>query len=144
MAQTQSIADLSQAIAHHTSLLTKYFSDNNLPSPSFAANAPVNLNLPPDLEQSRNIVIAATQDLHDILLGPRELLFAHTHNLLLPLHFIQEYGIAKLVPVDGAVGYEEVAEKMGLDEDRVKRILRLGIARRVFMEPEEGKTLFRG
>lgn len=136
----QSISDLSQAIAHHTNLLNKYFADHNLPAPTFAANAPVDYNIPPELEQSRNVVIAATQELHDVLLGPRELLFAHTHNLLLPLHFIHEYKIAKLVPVEGSVGYEELAEKVGLDADRVRRILRLGIARRVFMELEEGTS----
>lgn len=135
-----SIADLSSTIAHHTSLLNTYFAENNLPAPTFAGTAPVDLNLPPELEQSRNIVLAATQDLHDLLLGPRELLFAHTHNLLLPLQLIHDYKLASLVPLDASISYAELAEKADLDVDRLTRILRLGIARRVFVEEEPGRV----
>ncbi|KAH7409862.1 putative O-methyltransferase [Phaeosphaeria sp. MPI-PUGE-AT-0046c] len=134
-----SIAELSQTIAHHTKLLDAHFAEHGLPAPTFAASAPVDLDLPLALEHSRNVVLAATQDLHDLLLGPRELLFAHTHNLLLPLHFIHKYKIASHVPLDAAVSYADLAEKADLDEDRLTRILRLGIARRVFVEPEAGR-----
>ena len=78
MAAVQShIATLAAAIAENTQRIDKYLEDNDLPHPGFDADAPADLGLPPELEQARVAVLQATQELNDLLQGPRELLFNH-------------------------------------------------------------------
>jgi hypothetical protein len=71
------IAELAATVAQHTQAIDTYLAENNLPYPSFDADGPADLGLPPDLELSRAIVLQASQELNDLLQGPRELLFNH-------------------------------------------------------------------
>jgi hypothetical protein len=71
------IAELSEAIATHSRMVDDYLSKNSLPQPSFDADGPVDFNLPPEIEESRAKVLAATQELNDLLQGPRNLIFNH-------------------------------------------------------------------
>jgi hypothetical protein len=71
------IAKLAAVVASHTKQIDDYLAEKALPEPSFDANGPVDLQLPPQLEQARAIVLQATQELNDLLQGPRELLFNH-------------------------------------------------------------------
>jgi hypothetical protein len=71
------IADLSSTIAHHTALIDKYLAANQLSQPSFASDGPVTLGLTDELEQSRNVVVQATQELNELMIGPREIVFGH-------------------------------------------------------------------
>lgn len=71
------IAELSCTVAEHTQIIDQYLADNGLPYPSFDANGPVSLGLPKNIEQSRAIVLEASQELNDLLQGPRDLLFNH-------------------------------------------------------------------
>lgn len=79
MASPQSrIAELAATVATHTNRIDNYLSEKGLPYPSFEADGPSNLNLPPDIEKSRGVVLEASQELNDLLQGPRELIFNHT------------------------------------------------------------------
>jgi hypothetical protein len=71
------IADCAAMVARHTQRIDDYLSKQSLPHPSFDTNAPVDLSLTPELEQSRIIVLQATQELNDLLQGPRDLVFNH-------------------------------------------------------------------
>lgn len=77
------IAELAAVVASHTKQIDDYLTQNGLPQPSFDANGPAELQLPPNLEQARAVVIQASQELNDLLKGPRELLFDHHVCLLL-------------------------------------------------------------
>lgn len=78
MASSQSrIAELATTVAHHTQQVDSYLAEKGLPYPSFESDGPVDLALPPDIEESRNIVLQASQELNDLLQGPRDLLFNH-------------------------------------------------------------------
>ena len=44
---------------------------------SFETDGPVTLSLSPEVEQSRMIILQASQELNDLLQGPRDLLFNH-------------------------------------------------------------------
>jgi hypothetical protein len=132
------IAQLSSTIAHHTHLIDAYLADHNLPYPSFDAAAPVELGLPSDLEASRNIVLSATQELNDLLQGPRALLSNHQHHDLVPLHLISRFDVANKVPVDGEIPFSELAKEVGVSEGPLKQVLRMGIAQRIFTEPRPG------
>lgn len=83
MASSQSrIRELSEAIATHSRIVDDHLSENNLPQPSFDADGPSDLSLPPAIEESRGKVLTATQELNDLLQGPRNLLFNHEVQLL--------------------------------------------------------------
>lgn len=69
------IAELASAVAQHTQRVDSYLTENNLPQPSFDANGPVHLRLPADIEKSRIAALQASQELNDLLRGPRELIF---------------------------------------------------------------------
>lgn len=71
------VAELAAVVASHTKQIDDYLAEKGLPQPSFDANGPADLQLPPQLEQSRAVVLQATQELNDLLQGPRELLFNH-------------------------------------------------------------------
>jgi hypothetical protein len=78
MASSQSrIADLAAMVAIHTQRIDDYLSKKSLPYPSFNTDAPVGLSLSPELEESRIIVLKATQELNDLLQGPKDLVFNH-------------------------------------------------------------------
>ena len=78
MASSQSrIAELATAVAYHTQQVDSYLAEQGLPCPSFESDGPVDLALPPNIEESRNIVLEASQELNDLLQGPRDLLFNH-------------------------------------------------------------------
>ncbi|KAI8944399.1 putative O-methyltransferase [Xylaria longipes] len=132
------IAQLASTIATHTQQIDEYLAQNSLPYPSFEADGPVDLGLPPHLEQLRSAVLEATQELNDLLLGPRDLLSNHHHNQLLYLKLISCFDIAKKVPVDGEITYKDLAASVGIQEAALCRILRLGIAHRVFQELQPG------
>ncbi|KAL6704153.1 hypothetical protein ACN47E_008713 [Coniothyrium glycines] len=139
MASTPSrIAELAAAVASHTKQIDEYLAEKGLPQPSFAADGPADLQLPPPLEQARAVVLQATQELNDLLQGPRELLFNHHHNRLVYLKLISHFDIAKKVPVDGEVSFAALAKDVGIEHGALARVLRLGIAYRVFCEPRPG------
>ncbi|KAI8629700.1 putative O-methyltransferase [Xylariaceae sp. FL1651] len=139
MAASQSrIAQLASTVAAYTQQIDDYLNQNSLQHPSFEADGPSDLGLPPHLEQLRGAVLEATQELNDLLQGPRDLLFNHQHNQLLYLKLISRFDIAKKVPAYGEITYGDLAARVGVDEAALCRILRLGIAHRVFREPRPG------
>ncbi|KAJ3578752.1 hypothetical protein NPX13_g1815 [Xylaria arbuscula] len=139
MATSQShIAQLASTVAAYTQQIDDYLTTHSIPHPSFDANGPVNLRLPPDLEQLLTALLDATQELNDLLQGPRDLLFNHHHNRLLYLKLISHFEIAKKVPIDGEISFGDLAANVGVNEAALTRILRLGIAHRVFREPRPG------
>jgi hypothetical protein len=71
------IAELASAVAMHTQRIDRYLAENGLPYPSFDADGPVDLRLPSDIEQSRITALRASQELNDLLHGPRDLVFNH-------------------------------------------------------------------
>ena len=60
------------------------------------------------------------------------------HNQLAYLKFISRFDIAKRVPIDGDITFKNLAATIGVNEGAAARILRLGIAYRIFREPRPG------
>lgn len=78
MASSQSrIAELATTAAHHTQRVDNYLAEKGLPHPSFEVDGPIDLGLPPEIEESRARVLEASQELNDLLQEPRDLLFNH-------------------------------------------------------------------
>ncbi|KAI1205456.1 putative O-methyltransferase [Annulohypoxylon truncatum] len=140
MSSTQSrIAELAATVATHTNRIDSYLSKKGLPYPSFGADGPSDLNLPPEIEQSRRAVLEASQELNDLLQGPRNLL--SNHEVSQPATLSEAnlaLWLAHEVPLDGEITYEDLAASAGVDCAALRRVLRFGIASRVFREPRPG------
>jgi hypothetical protein len=138
---TSVMVDLAATITRETQKLNKYMKDNNLPPISFDVSSPLNFpKLSDEAKRSRDIVMQATNDLCDLVTGPRESIrwMSWAHNKSLSLHAIYHYRMAEAVPVHGTATFKEISEKTGLDETNVKRFLRHAMTSRIFKEVEPG------
>lgn len=73
MASTSRITELAKLIAEKTAILESYFQTNGIPKPSFDINGPQHISIPPqvkDVAAAHADVLAATRDLHTLMLGP--------------------------------------------------------------------------
>ncbi|KAF6228460.1 hypothetical protein HO133_008190 [Letharia lupina] len=118
--------------AVHESLVKETF-----PFPSFEANA--SGSLPEGLLENQDAVLDATAELHDLFLGPLNLLFRHGgHNNMLCLQAITRFDIAKKFTVGEQVSYAHLSKSTGLNEQLLRRLLRHAMMMRVFSEPTKG------
>lgn len=60
------------------------------------------------------------------------------HNNMTCIQAICRLRIASMVPAGGKISYGELAQKTGLNEVALKRLLRHAITQRIFCEPEPG------
>lgn len=58
--------------------------------------------------------------------------------MLVYLKLISRFDLANKVPVDGEITFTDLAATIGIDHAALARVLRLGIAYRVFKEPRPG------
>jgi hypothetical protein len=77
MSSQSRIAELAAIVSEQTARIDNFLAEQRLPYPSFEADGPTELNLSPELEHARVMVLQATQELNDLLQGPRDLLFNH-------------------------------------------------------------------
>jgi hypothetical protein len=62
MASRQSlIAELANTVSQHTQRVDDHLAEKGLPYPSFEADGPLDLGLPLEIEESREIVLQASQ-----------------------------------------------------------------------------------
>lgn len=54
------------------------------------------------------------------------------------LRFISHFKLAEYVPLDDRISFKDLAEKAGVDERRIKPILRQAMTNNLFREPEAG------
>jgi len=78
------IEELVSIISSNASKIDQFLLSEGKPTPSFDADAPKKLDLSQALEQSRTLVLEATTELNELLLGPKELLLSNvvSHFLL--------------------------------------------------------------
>lgn len=75
MASLDRLTSLSNEIAKNTKILTEYLSSKDLEAPSFDVNGLTEFPISPNDEvpfKARLELIAATKELHDLTLGPKE------------------------------------------------------------------------
>lgn len=80
---------LASTVTEQASRLAKYLEENNLPNPSFAADGPPSLPIPPwsELRAAQQALYSAAQDLAILAIGPVEYLrwqAAHVGNPVTP------------------------------------------------------------
>ncbi|KAL7621325.1 hypothetical protein AAE478_008646 [Parahypoxylon ruwenzoriense] len=132
---------LAQKISAETEKVETYFREKGIPVPSFDVDSPSDFSkMPDDISRSRREVIHATQELHDLMVGPRESVrwmawdFMGTQSLQL----INHYGIAELVPIEGTITLSQLQAKTPLDPINLTRVLRYAMTNHLFQEPKPG------
>lgn len=69
------IVQLSSAIQKNVETIDSWFQANELPSPSFDVDYPENLS--EDIQQARDAVLIAADELMDLMLGARQIAEGH-------------------------------------------------------------------
>ncbi|EDO00422.1 hypothetical protein SS1G_14292 [Sclerotinia sclerotiorum 1980 UF-70] len=126
---------LADIISTSVTKLNKVLSEQHAAPPSFHEDAPI--SLPKEASEFQDAIIDATMELHDLLLDPLTLIYKHNgHNNPVCLQAIARFEIARMIPAGGHISFADVAQKTGLDEQIITRILRHAITMRVFDEPQ--------
>ena len=137
--QGPSILGLAQNILELTQDMTKYFQADNLAAPTFALDS----QDPPDTPEYRGLhatLKTSLEDLQRLIDGPRKWLraFCCTGYDLGALQVALDFAFFQLVPADGYITLEDLAEKAGLDLDRTSRVIRQLMTYRFFEELRPG------
>lgn len=137
--QNLSILALAEDILEQTKGITKYLQANNLTAPTFALNSPD----PPETPEYRelhNSLKTSLEDLQRLVDGPRRWLraFCCTGYDLGALQVALDFQFFTLIPAEGDISLEELAQKVGLDLDRVSRIIHQLMTYRFFHEHSPG------
>jgi hypothetical protein len=74
MPSSTRIAKLAQLIQASTDKVDSYLQTEGLKTPSFDIDAPAKLELPADIEQAREAILDGTDELHRLILGPKQYL----------------------------------------------------------------------
>ena len=77
MSSAPTISELAAIIADNTAIVNGYLNANNLPTPSFEVDGPAVIPIPSheaSILAAQENVIASTQELHNLMKGPTEML----------------------------------------------------------------------
>jgi hypothetical protein len=156
---TPRIVQLAQTIASSTRLINEHLRSNGLPEPSFSPEAPIDAfgSSTPDVQTAKNCVLEAAIELRQLLEGPVKALLPEvflpqlfkqlakvpaddsTQSNFAPLAAIYRFKIASHVPKESHISFADLANKCGLLEHDLRRVIRYAaIHHRVFSEPENG------
>ena len=82
----------------------------------------------------------AANDLIRLVNGPKNLTRSLVSTLydLAALQIALEYKVFSAIPLNHSISLSELSKAVGMDEDRLGRIVRLLATHRIFIEPEAG------
>ncbi|TVY82611.1 O-methyltransferase gsfB [Lachnellula suecica] len=135
------IAELASIISVSTAEIDNYLQTNKLPTPSFQVDAYPDLQLPPNLQKSRDDILIATTELRELVSGPLmhlTRLTSPTVNVLVSLQAIHRYKIASSFALDEEVSFAVVAERCNINEEDARQLIRVAVANHIFHEPRKG------
>ncbi|RDL40163.1 S-adenosyl-L-methionine-dependent methyltransferase [Venustampulla echinocandica] len=143
MSSLEKLTTLSNEISKNTKILTDYLSSKGLEAPSFDVDGLDEFPISPEDEEpfkARLALIAATKELYDISLGPKEslryLAWDAANNL--SLQAVYEFKIAENVPLSGSISYQELAEKVNVPLLKLRPLIRHAMTNHIFQEPVKG------
>ncbi|CAG9995810.1 unnamed protein product [Clonostachys byssicola] len=139
--EVSQLISLAKKIGAEAEKLEAYLKENSLPDPSFGVDAPGDFpKLSEEAQRSRLEIAHATKELGDLVRGPRENVRWGVWSFLdtLSLQIVNNYGIAKLVPLGKPIALAELQTKTTLDPVNLARILRHNMTNHVFCEPAPG------
>ncbi|KAF7572544.1 hypothetical protein PtrM4_074490 [Pyrenophora tritici-repentis] len=138
MTSTSRIAALAKQIETQTTKLDKFFTESQMPPPSFDEDAPLMYPFPPDVAEAQEALSAALDELWWLNQGPIQTIVAKSFATSVGLKTILKYNIQNLVPLEIGTTYKELAEKTGVPEQKLTRLLKHGITDHFFRETQPG------
>ncbi|KAK4185143.1 O-methyltransferase-domain-containing protein [Podospora australis] len=148
MSSLAKMKGLTEDISKQTTILTDYLSSRGLGAASFDVHGLAEFPIDADDEipfKARQQLAAATKELHDISVGPKQSL----HDLAwdgftstLSLRAMWEFKVADAVPLHGSISYQELTaevEKLNnniaIGVDNLRRLIRHAMTNRIYCEP---------
>ncbi|PSN75191.1 sterigmatocystin 8-O-methyltransferase precursor [Corynespora cassiicola Philippines] len=138
MASTSRIVTLAKEIEAHTSKLDKFFAESKMPAPSFDEDSPLMYPFPQDVAEAQEALSAALDELSWLNKGPIQTIVAKSLATSVGLKTILKYNIQNLVPLETGTTFKELAEKTGIQEKKLTRLLRHAITDHLFCETQPG------
>ncbi|CAK3978615.1 Sterigmatocystin 8-O-methyltransferase [Lecanosticta acicola] len=142
MASCRSLLELANSISKDAAILDDYCEKNGLPDPSLDVNGgSLNQISDPDTVKAQERLITATRELHVLGMGSFASLRAMQSQPdidMMTFSFITRYEIARKVPNEGGISFEDLAKDCGVPSAFVKRILRYAMTSYLFAERREG------
>ncbi|PVH87919.1 S-adenosyl-L-methionine-dependent methyltransferase [Cadophora sp. DSE1049] len=140
---TARLTELANVIAESTKIITQYLESKNLSAPSFDVDGLTELSISPadkEAYSARSKLVAATKELHDLAVGPKESLrhLAWDSVNSLSLRAVYHFKIAESVPIEGDISYDALSEKVNVDVTNLRRLVRHAITNHIFREPQPG------
>jgi len=134
---------LAMEISTNTKIVTDFLLSKGLAAPSFDVNGLIEFPISPEDKipsKARMDLIAATKELHDIALGPKEGLRDLTWNSIdqLSLQAVYEFKVASAVPLSDSISYIDLAQKVSVPMLNLRRLLRHAMTNHIFSEPIKG------
>ncbi|KAI5464393.1 putative O-methyltransferase [Mariannaea sp. PMI_226] len=130
-----SLASLAATISEAATALTALLDKNGLPAPSFAEDGLEDYPKLPELMGPRLQLLDAAADMFRLALGPNDFSFMNPLFLNFDasiMDIFNQFGFWTAVPLGGSATYSEIAKKVNLPESLVRRLLKYGLAIRVF------------
>ncbi|EQL01820.1 hypothetical protein G6O67_007882 [Ophiocordyceps sinensis] len=151
-ASVSKLTALSNAIDDKTRLLARHLEARGSEIPSLGRDGPADFPLAEmddEARQARLDILALTQELHELVLGPRQGLRDLAWDVVshVPLHAIAEFDIAAAVPPNGSISYESLSAEIHklkgvhVPPRDLRRLLRLAMtSSRLFLEQDNGRV----
>lgn len=137
MASKSEILQNAREVLKRAEQIVSYLEKNNHDEPSLK---PTSCSIPNDAayEALRIPLNNAAEELLRLVNGPLNWLrlFFCTHHDLAAWQVALDFEFFKAVPLEGSISLSEMAKVVGMDEDRIGRVMRLLVTQRVFVEVE--------
>ncbi|KAL8972203.1 MAG: hypothetical protein Q9197_002893 [Variospora fuerteventurae] len=138
------LTELAAQISSHAQKIEETLAAHNLPQPSFAVDGPPTLPAGPEfreLQKTRLALMDAARDMEHLTTGPEAWIKSSMLNFssdYLTLSVLSHWNIFSAVPLDGEISYADLAAKVGLAEERLRRFIRQAMTNHVFTESRPG------
>ncbi|KAK5637051.1 hypothetical protein RRF57_012763 [Xylaria bambusicola] len=134
-----SLITLAESILKQSKAMTKFFHDNNFDMPEFSPGSSQRLTTNEFLHLQSSLR-TSLEDLQWLVEGPRRYLRSLTTMGydIAAMQIALDFNFFTLVPPNGEVSLEDLAQKGELDLDRTSRVIRLLITHRFFEEKRPG------
>lgn len=149
MTSNARLAQLSHTILEKTKIVTDHLASHNLTAPSWDVDGAVDFPIPESAGEAytaRVDLIAATKELHDLTLGPKQGLSWLSWDFInnLSLQAIWEFRVPEFVPLTGSISFEDLTAKVvaangfKIGVMNLRRLIRHAMLNHIFIEPRKG------
>ncbi|KAH7176437.1 O-methyltransferase-domain-containing protein [Dactylonectria macrodidyma] len=133
--KTPSLVSLAKAISESANALAAKLEQEGSPAPSFAEDGLVDYPKHPEILGIRMQLLDAAADMYRLALGPTDTsflgpLFLNYDATITDI--LNQFDFWSAVPLGGSATYGEIAKRVNLPENLVRRVLRYAIAIRIF------------